>query len=222
MCGRFSQFYTWDDIHAFSRPLVAEPSNLPPQYNIAPTDQAGVIWKAEDGQWHYETMRWGLIPRWWSKPISQVPATFNARAEEVDTKPMFRDAFRRSRCLVPASGFFEWTGDKKARKPWFISSQDGKPLMFAGLYDRWKDRETGQVVSSFTVIVTDANPFMGELHDRMPVILAEEHWDAWLDEPRKDLLVPATAADLQRWRVTERMNSSRYKEADATLAVTDD
>ncbi|MDF2620432.1 MAG: hypothetical protein K0S00_3091 [Xanthobacteraceae bacterium] len=88
MCGRFSQFYTWAEIHAFSRPLVVEtPSNLPPQYNIAPTDQAGVIWKGADGQWHYEVMRWGLIPRWWSRPLKGMAPMHNARAEEVDTKP---------------------------------------------------------------------------------------------------------------------------------------
>lgn len=220
MCGRFSQFYTWAEIRAFSRPLVVEtPSNLPPQYNIAPTDQAGVIWKGEDGRWHYEVMRWGLIPRWWSRPIKGMAPMHNARAEEVDTKPAFRDAFKHTRCLVSASGFFEWTGDRRARKSHFISSTDNQPLMFAGLYDRWKNRVTGEVISSFTIIVTDANPFMGEIHDRMPVILAEENWDAWLDAPRKDLLVPASDADLQRWRVTEKMNASTYKEADSVEPI---
>lgn len=106
------------------------------------------------------------------------------------------------------------TGDRKARKPHFISSAVNQPLMFAGSYDRWKNRETGEVISSFT-IVTDANPFMGEIHDRMPVLLAEDNWDAWLDAPRKDLLVPASDADLQRGRVTEKMNASTYKEADS-------
>jgi len=217
MCGRFSQYYTWQEVHAFSQPLalVGPASNLQPHYNISPTQQAGVLLLGDDGVLHYEQMRWWLVPSWWKKTLREVPSAFNARAETVSEKPMFRDAFKRRRCIVPASGFFEWSGPKEAREPWFISAADGGLLGFAGLWDRWRNPETGEEVRSFTIIVTSANLFMGEIHDRMPVILPPEAWADWLAEPRDDLLKPAPEETLRRWRVTAAMNSSRYEAADA-------
>lgn len=213
MCGRFTQTYTWAEIHAMYNLVPATPRNLQPRYNIAPTTQVGVV--TQDGEnLTYSEMRWWLVPSWWSKDLKTVPATFNARAEDIEQKPMFRSALKRTRCLIPATGFFEWTGDKTARKPWFISATDGKPLTFAGIFDTWKDRATGDEMNSCTIITCAANDFMASIHNRMPVILAEKDWKTWLTEPRTDLLKPANNNILQAWSVSPDVNSSRYQGED--------
>jgi putative SOS response-associated peptidase YedK len=109
MCGRFTQHYTSSDIRDFLD-LWGEPRNLQPRYNIAPTTMVDVVRHDAEGRREMVSMRWGLIPRWWSKPLSEIPATFNARVETVAEKPMYREAYRRHRCIVPVSGFYEWTG----------------------------------------------------------------------------------------------------------------
>lgn len=225
MCGRFSQFYTWEEIHAFSQPLTLKApapgtlTNLQPHYNIAPTEQVDVVVLREDGEVELRRMRWGLVPFWWKKSLREVGSTFNARAETVASTPMFREAFKARRCLVPASGFFEWSGPKEARQPWFVSAPDGLPLAFAGLYDRWTDPE-GRSIESCTVIVTAANRFMTEIHDRMPVIVPQEHYRGWLTGTAgTEILVPAEEDRLRAWRVTPRMNNARYKDADAVVPV---
>jgi putative SOS response-associated peptidase YedK len=193
--------------------IPATPRNIQPRYNIAPTQQVGVV--TQDGD-HltYSEMRWWLVPSWWSKDLKSLPATFNARAEDIEQKAMFRSAVKKTRCLIPASGFFEWTGEKTARKPWFISAKDGKPLTFAGLFENWKDRESGEEIQSCTIITCAANDFMSRIHNRMPVILDEKDWQSWLEEPRTDLLKPANDDNLQAWRVSPEVNSSRYQGED--------
>lgn len=220
MCGRTSQFFTWAEIYAFSNLLPAmPPTNMPPRYNISPTDQIGVITVGNDGAWTYMDMRWWLVPSWWKRPLKDVPATFNARAETVAEKPMFRGAFKDRRCLIPVSGFYEWTGPKESRQPWFISAANGKPMTLAGLYERWRNPATGEMITSCTVIVMGANQFMDEIHDRMPVIIEEADREAWLAEPRLDLLRHVPEDHLQAWKVTPKMNSSRYKEPDAASPI---
>lgn len=218
MCGRFTQTYTWAEIHAMYNLTATTPRNIQPRYNIAPTTQVGVITQAGDNL-TYSEMRWWLVPSWWSKDLKNVPATFNARSEDIEQKPMFRTAIKRTRCLIPASGFFEWTGDKADRKPWFISAKDGRPLTFAGLFDTWKDRTTGDEIQSCTIITCGANGFMERIHNRMPVILDEKDWKPWLAEPRIDLLKPANDDALQAWRVSTKVNSSRYQGEDTMEEV---
>jgi putative SOS response-associated peptidase YedK len=116
-------------------------------------------------------MRWGLVPYWWKKPLKQVPATFNARAESVATTPMFRDAFKRHRCIVPASGYYEWLKQPDGRQPYFFSAADREVLSLAGLWDRWKNPETGELVTSCTIVVTEAKALARTIHNRMPVVL---------------------------------------------------
>ena len=139
MCGRFTQHYTWEEVHAFLS-VFGPPRNLQPHYNIAPTDTIDVIRLDQDGKRELVPMRWGLIPGWWKKSLKEMPATFNARAESVADKPMFRNAFKERRCIIPASGFFEWTGEKGAKQPHLFTAADGSPMLaFAGLWDRWHD-----------------------------------------------------------------------------------
>jgi putative SOS response-associated peptidase YedK len=123
MRGRFTQRYTWEEVHAFLS-VFGPPRNLQPHYNIAPTDTVDVVRLQEHGR-ALSSMRWGLIPGWWKKPLKDVPATFNARAESVADKPMFRTAFRERRCIIPASGFYEWTGPKNQRQPHLFTAADG-------------------------------------------------------------------------------------------------
>ena len=149
MCGRFTQRYTWSEVLQFLR-VFGPPRNLQPHYNIAPTMTVDVIRLDESGKRELVPMRWGLIPAWWTKSLKEIPATFNARAESVADKPMFRDAFRGKRCIIPASGFYEWTGDKGNKQPHLFTAADGSPILaFAGLWDRWRDRAAGEVLHCF-------------------------------------------------------------------------
>jgi putative SOS response-associated peptidase YedK len=176
-----------------------------------------------DGKRKFERTRWGLVPYWWSKPLKQLGlSTFNARAETVETKPFFRDAFKRRRCLIPVSGYYEWEyrdGPKKPPQPWYFTPADGSPVLTtAGLWDEWRNKETGETIRSCTMIITAPNRFVAEVHDRMPVLLAPEQFDAWLDgSAGKEVLVPAPQDMLVRRPVSKRVNSSRAPKDDPTL-----
>ena len=128
MCGRFTQHYTWSEVHAFLS-LLGTPRNLRPHYNIAPTMSVDVVRLDREGQRELVSMRWGLVPYFWKKNLKEAPATFNARAETVAEKPMFREAFKRRRCIIPASGFFEWTEGRQAT----ASVHGGRRLADPGL-----------------------------------------------------------------------------------------
>lgn len=177
MCGRFTQHYTWQELVAPYR-LTVPARNLQPRYNIAPTTRIDVVIPRGGDRLELLPMRWGLIPSWWKKSAKEVPSTFNARAESVAEKPMFRDAFIRARCVVPASGYYEWKPTPSGKQPYYLSARDGSVLSFAGLWDEWHDIETGEIVKSCTIIVTAANDFTRRVHDRMPVVL--EQFEPWL------------------------------------------
>lgn len=179
MCGRYDlnespqmlmlYFMLGAEPEAFSNP------------DVRPTNKAPVI-RNLDGQRLASLARWGLIPSW-SKDDKIAQHTFNARAETIAEKPSFRAAFKRRRCIVPVSAFYEWRaipGEKKKQKLRF-ASPDATPLAIAGLWEHWTRPETGETVESYTVITTTANDFMAPIHDRMPVILGKADWDAWLD-----------------------------------------
>ena len=155
MCGRFTQNYTWREVQELYG-LVGAARNLQPRYNIAPTDSIDVVMPSKDGP-VLVPMRWGLIPSWWKKTAKEVPSTFNARAESVAEKPMFRSAFKHNRCIIPASGYFEWMKMPDGKQPYFINAGDGGVLSIAGLWDRWHSKDTGEAMLSCTMIITDAN-----------------------------------------------------------------
>jgi putative SOS response-associated peptidase YedK len=190
-----------------------------PVYNVCPTDPTDVV-IAKDGTRELLQMRWGLIPRWWSKTIKDVKmATFNARVETVETKPFFRDAFKRTRCLIPMSGYFEWQETPSGKQPWYFSARDGSPVLTAaGLWDEWKNRETGERLKSCTMVITRPNDFVSEVHDRMPALLTEKQFDQWLSgEAGTEILKPAPNDYLQRWPVSKRVNSSKADKDDGSL-----
>jgi putative SOS response-associated peptidase YedK len=146
-------------------------------------------------------------------------ATFNARAETVETKPVFREAFERTRCLIPLSGYYEWQDTPGGKQPWYFTTADGSPILTAaGLWDEWKNRETGERLKSCTMIITEPNTFVAEVHDRMPVLLTPDQFAPWLSgEAGAEYLKPAPNDYVQRWPVSKRVNSSKADADDPTL-----
>jgi putative SOS response-associated peptidase YedK len=212
MCGRFSQQRPASELaEIFSaEPLVDDPG---PRYNVAPTDEALVVVQRDDRR-GVTAYRWGLIPHW-SNSAKVGSRMFNARAETLVDAPAFRDAFQRKRCLVPVECFYEWRREGKVRQPYTIGRADGRPLVLAGLWDGWRDPATDTVRRSFTIVTSAPNEAMSALHNRMPVILPEDDWDAWLDrgfEERGRLLAmlePREAPELAIRAVSQLVNNVR-------------
>jgi putative SOS response-associated peptidase YedK len=220
MCGRFTVKATWAELVALYRlTMDAPPHNLPPRYNVCPTDPIDVVTE-QDGKRDLARMRWGLVPRWWSKPLKELrAATFNARAETVETKPFFRDAFKRTRCLIPMSGYYEWQDTPGGKQPWYFTARDGSLILTAaGLWDEWKNRETGERLKSCTMIITEPNDMAAQIHDRMPAFLTEAQFAPWLSgQAGAGMLKPAPNDLLQRWPVSKRVNSSKADADDPAL-----
>jgi putative SOS response-associated peptidase YedK len=181
MCGRFTNRYTWRELYElYVLSTDFPPSNFQPRYNIAPTQEVPVV-RLHNGARDLLTMKWGLVPSF-AKDLSGAAKSINARAETVATKPMFKSAFLRRRCLVPADGFYEWKKEGKAKLPYFITLKDKAPFAFAGLWEWWRQRTGAPDVLTFTIVTTTANTLVAPLHDRMPVILTPEQWPIWLAE----------------------------------------
>ena len=216
MCGRFTQCYTWADVHAFLS-VFGAPLNLRPRYNIAPTTTVDVVRLGPEGR-ELVQMRWGLVPYFWKKTLRDMPATFNARAETIAEKPMFRDALKRRRCIIPASGFFEWTDEADGKQPHYFSAAESRMLAFAGLWDRWRDPASGDELLTCTIIVSGASGWMEPYHDRMPVLLAERDFAGWLSgEAGPEILKPAAEEALREWLVSRRVNKAGVGEDDPTI-----
>ncbi len=214
MCGRYS---LTTPVEAMAR-VFGFPGpwpNLPPRYNIAPTQTVPVLRAAAGGGVELAQVRWGLVPSW-AKDPSAGARMINARAETVAGKPAFRAAFRRRRCLVPADGFYEWrkTPDGR-RQPWRIARPDGAPFAFAGLWERWEKAADGTPLETCTIVTTAANDVLRPIHPRMPVILDPADFAAWLDPATPPgaaaaLLRPAPNAWLVAVPVSTRVNDVRH------------
>ena len=148
-------------------------------------------------------------------------ATFNVRAETVESKPMFRSAWKaKKRCIIPVSGYYEWQAIPKDKpQPWYFTRKDSSPIIsVAGIWDEWTDKHSGETLKSCAMIITEPNNFVAEVHDRMPVLLNEKQFEPWLSgNAGKETLLPAPEDYLQKWRVSKRVNSSRTSDEDATL-----
>jgi len=219
MCGRQTNTFSWEEIHALLsfRPLHADFGDFDPdrkRYNIAPGQMHYVIGPQEDG-YVARPARWGLIPHW-SKDASIAFKTFNARGETAAEKPAFRDAFAESRCLIPASGYYEWTGPKNQRQPWYVSRQDGAPLFFAGLSAIWTDPASGERVRSYSVVTRDSESSMRELHPRMPLMLVEDKLQPWLSaapDSIDPIALDHVVDELTLHQVSARVNRTAEDEA---------
>ena len=212
--------YTWQELNALYRLAVpAAIPNMQPSYNVCPADPADVVVE-RDGKRELEVMRWGIVPYWWNKPLKELRlATFNARVETVTTKPFFREPFQHRHCLMPVSGYFEWQDTPQGKQPWYFTARDGSPVLtVAGIWDRWKNKETGERITSCAMIITEPNAFVAEVHDRMPVLLMPQRFDHWLSGTMAvDELKPAPNDYLRRWPVSARVNSSKADKDDHTL-----
>lgn len=221
MCGRDTRKYTWAEIHAMYNLLrPAAIPNMQPCYNVCPTDPHDTIVE-QDGKRELVIMRWGIIPYWWQKSVKDAGrlASFNARVETVTTKPFFREPFKKRRCLMPVSGYYEWQDTAQGKQPWYFTARDGSPILtIAGIWDTWKNRETGERIQSCAMIIGEPNKFVAEVHDRMPILLQPEQFDHWLGgNIGVEELKPATNDYLRRWAVSKRVNSSKADKDDAML-----
>ncbi|MCB1748588.1 MAG: SOS response-associated peptidase [Gammaproteobacteria bacterium] len=220
MCGRYTLHADPAEIAtAFD---VAPPAQLAPRYNIAPTQPVPIVLEA-DGERLWHLVNWGLVPSWARDP-KMGARMINARAETVAEKPAFRAAFRRRRCLVPASGYYEWQVTAHGKQPWYIHPVGGGCLAFAGLWEHWEG--DGTVIESCTILTCAANASLAAVHDRMPVILAHADFARWLapetaGPPPRDLLRAAPEATLALRAVSKRVNSPRHEGPECIRAVGD-
>ena len=220
MCGRFTLTLSSSQIQAAFPELIV-PDGIEPRYNIAPSQPVAVV--PNDGQNRLDFFVWGLIPSW-AKDPSIGNRLINARAESLAEKPSFRSAFRRRRCLVLADGFYEWRQEpgRKTKTPMYIQLQDGRPFAFAGLWENWNSPD-GSNILSCTIITTEPNSLMSNIHNRMPVILPHEKFDAWLDpeeqEPARlsQLLAPYPPDIMQAHPVSMLVNSPANESPDCVV-----
>ncbi len=212
MCGRYALMSSTELLVELFR-LAGGAAHLEPRYNIAPTQTAPVIRVSRDGERRMEMFRWGLVP-YWAKSLDVGARAINARSESAAEKPLYREAFRRRRCLVPADGFFEWRRTGRTKQPYLIRMRDETPFAMAGLWERWPGNAGHEdMVESFTILTTEPNELVRPLHDRMPVIIAREDFGQWLDRSQCDpdairaLCRPLPAQEMETHAVSRRVNA---------------
>lgn len=203
---------------------VSEADEWNPRYNIAPSQTVLTIrHDAREPVRKLSMMRWGLIPSW-SKDPSIGYKAINARAETVATTASFREPFKSQRCLVPADGFYEWKREGKTKQPYCFEVNDGELFAFAGLWDRWRSPQ-GEVVESCTILTTNPNSLLSDIHDRMPVILNPDNHELWLDPAFRDtaslseMLRPFGAGQMRRYPVSTRINQMQNDDPDCAGPV---
>jgi len=216
MCGRFVGFRSIEQLKPYF-PIDEATCEASANYNVAPTQEILAITRT-DGKNVLSLFHWGLVP-FWAKDTKIGYMMINARAETVATKPSFREAFKKRRCLILADGFYEWKGEKGEKQPMFITLPDQAPLAFAGLWETWHSKEApDEPYRSCTIITREAAGVMKELHHRMPVILATDAYASWLDpdngvqEPLTEMLQKKALIDLVYYPVTKQVNSVRHNE----------
>lgn len=213
MCGRFN--VTSDPLNVLLMELVGLPHPGPDNFNAAPTETINVLRLAEDGSPEVVAMRWWLTP-YWSKGPSTKYSMFNAKSETAAKSPAFREPFKRRRCVVPVSGFYEWTRQHKQKLPYYLKPHAQPGLLLAGLWDRWKNPETDEVLESFTVLTVPAAPEMAFVHDRQPLMLSVADARRWLDPESEDfetLISSALPVALDAVPVSTYVNNARHKDA---------
>jgi putative SOS response-associated peptidase YedK len=209
MCGRYDNLIAREAYRALFKATRLPQSNFPPRYNIAPTDQIPIVRvDPRDGEREVAMARWGLIP-FWMKERPKVPQ-INARAETVHKLPMFREAFAKRRCLIPATGFYEWQKRDDGKQPYRFRRKDLEPFAFAGIWEF--ARLDGEEILSAAIIVGESNRLVSGVHDRMPVMLMSEHYDRWLDptvevEELRAMLRPYDPALMEAYVVSRAVNS---------------
>jgi putative SOS response-associated peptidase YedK len=216
MCGRFS---STSQLQFLLEQFRAEPLGVEghqPSWNVAPASDILVVTASPEGARQLRELKWGLVPRW-AKDPSGANRMINLRAETVREKKGWKSTLARRRCIVPIDGFYEWQdqGKGQRKQPFYITSRDFSPLALAGLWATWRDPDSGEELFTCTILTTSANDLMEPVHHRMPVILAHEDWDTWLDPENTDteelakLLVPAPEEMLTLWPVDPAVGNVR-------------
>jgi len=214
MCGRFFLISQSREVSASFG--LEEAPYIEPRYNIAPTQSIAVVRLASenDDVRILTYMRWGLVPPW-TKDLSKLPTLINARSESANEKPVFRGAFKKRHCVIPANGFFEWSRRGSTKEPYVFQLSRQRLFAFAGLWESWENLD-GAVLESCTILTTEANDVVRVLHDRMPVILDHDGVDLWLKPASKDqgvrrkLFRSANSNDMECYQVSTRVSNPKY------------
>lgn len=221
MCGRYAITSAPEALRALFG--YAEQPNFPARYNIAPTQPIAVV-RLVEGKREFALVRWGFLPSWVKDP-NAFTLIINARGESVCDKPAFRAAMKRRRCLIPADGFYEWRASGRGPKqPFYIHARSGKPIAFAGLWETWEG-PNGEEVDTAAIVTTRANRTLSPLHDRMPVIIAPDAYDLWLNCGEVDartaeaLIAPAPDDLLEAWPVSTAVNRTANDNAALILPL---
>lgn len=213
MCGRVRLDTDWSEIVRIFEIDLTELEDWQPKWNVAPTHLVPVV-TGPRGRRSARYMSWGFVP-WWEKGAKPKSRPINAKAEGVATSGMFKGAFARHRCVVPATGFYEWTTEPDGKQPWLFTRVDGQPLALAGLWERWRP-EGGPALDTFCVLTTAANADTRPVHDRMPLILPDRlAMDLWTDAEADPVLLsrvmqPLPDGSLRRVAVSRRMNAPQH------------
>lgn len=220
MCGRLALTLPPESVAHLFDAVFAAPDNLEPRYNVCPTTQVLTAVSTEDGR-VMQKMRWGLLPHWYKTP-NDGPLLINARAETIAEKPAFKSSCRSRRCLIPATGFYEWTkADDGGRDPHYIFPQSGEAFAFAGIWREWTGAD-GSVMTTTAIVTCAANTQMSAIHHRMPVIVAPEDFALWLGEEGRGaavLMKPAPEDTCQSYRVSRDVNGTKIDDPSLIAAI---
>jgi putative SOS response-associated peptidase YedK len=209
VCGRFALFAAPELVAEYF--ALAEPPSLAPHYNVTPGQDIAAVRLDREGRRQLRALRWGLVP-FWAKDASIGRRLINARLDSLATKPAFREALGRRRCLIPASGFYEWGVDSAGKKqPFFIRPRNEPLLVIAGLWERWR-QPSGEPLETCVIVTKEADALLAPIHDRMPVVLSRAAQEAWLDpssDPATIAELAASAPELETWAVGSAVNDPR-------------
>jgi len=224
-CGRYAlEHPEWMKKRFAIKGKVPE---VKPNYNAAPTQDMPVVVQKDKAN-AIEIMRWGLQPVWAKDQPNFAWKTFNARAETLQEKPMWKGPFKKHRCLVPATGYYEWQKiDSKTKQPYFFYLEDHEMFAFAGLYDEWTDKDSGEITRTYSIVTTSPNKIQSPIHDRMPVILNQDEESVWLDSDQDDLgfleslLNPFTEKGFDLYPVDVAVGNSRNNSPDLVKPISE-
>jgi putative SOS response-associated peptidase YedK len=209
MCGRYASFLPAEAL-ARTFGTVNPLPNLEETWNMAPTRDAPVIRLSREGERHLDALKWGLVP-YFTKDLKKARKPINARSETIAKSGMFKEAFARRRCLVPAPVYYEWRDDPRGKTPFAVARVDGDPVAFGGIWEKWRSAE-GERLQTFATITTVANELLASIQDRMPVIIEKADWPVWLGEAEGDpaaMFRPAPNDVLRVWRVDRKVGNVR-------------
>lgn len=222
MCGRFTLYVSAGEIADHFD--MAPSFNWEPRYNIAPSDKVPAVGLDEENSYGGSLFRWGLIPHWVDDPDEFKPNLINARSETVASKPAFRDSFKKRRCLIPTTGFYEWQNTSEGKQPYYIGLDNDELFAFAGIWDRWTSHDNGETILSCSILTTEASDQLQSIHERMPVVIDSNRYRSWLDpddpsEMLETLLAGTQSGDFETYPVDDQVNSPTVDDATCVRSV---